>query len=80
MKLEEAKKAWNNHADQYNQWDSLDGNERAEWTLKYIADQSRQALDDLSVAVYAPEKSSLSVAHAMSHIKQILSMSNKENS
>ena len=38
---------------------------------KLVADAA-DALDDLSVAVYAPSKSALSVDHAIGHVKQIL--------
>jgi len=72
MKLEDIKKAWNEQADIGNTWDTLDADERVEFALLYIMRETRQALDDLGVAVYRPESSSLSVAHALGHVQHCL--------
>ena len=79
MKLEDVKKAWNEQADEYNQWSELDADERVEFTLDYVSQITRQALDDLGIAVYQPEKSSLSVAHAIGHVQQYLLQTNASN-
>lgn len=32
--VEDCKKAWNEQADEFNQWDALDADERCEWCIK----------------------------------------------
>jgi hypothetical protein len=73
MKLQNIIDAWNNQADNHNQWHELDADERVTFALQHIEAQACQALDDLGIAVYAPEKSGVSVAHAIGHVKQIFS-------
>ena len=75
MRLENVKKAWNEQADD-NQWNELDADARVEFALDYVSQMTRQALDDLGIAVYQPEKSALSVAHALGHVQHYLSTSN----
>ena len=36
MKLQDIIDAWNNQADEYNQWTELDGDEKVEFTLLYV--------------------------------------------
>lgn len=76
MRLESIKKAWNEQADDHNQWSELDADERVEFALDYVSRMTLAALDDLGVAVYQPEKSSLSVAHALGHVKHYLTTPN----
>ena len=40
MGLEDIKKAWNEQADEYNQWDTLDADERVEFALAHITRQT----------------------------------------
>jgi len=76
MRLENVKQAWNEQADEHNQWNELDADERVEFALEYVAQMTRQALDDLGIAVYRPDKSALSVAHALGHVQHYLSTPN----
>ena len=39
----------------------------------HIKNDARQSLQDLEKAVYHPDESSMSVAHAINHVRQILS-------
>lgn len=71
MQLHDIIYAWNSQIGEHNQWDNLNANEMINFTLYYIENKARDALDDLGVAVYFPEKSGISVAHAINHIKQI---------
>jgi hypothetical protein len=72
MRLEDIKKAWNEQADKYNQWHDLDADERVEFALAHITQVTRQSLDDLEVAVYRPQDSAMSVAHALGHVQHYL--------
>ena len=77
MRLENIKKAWNEQADEYNQWDALGADERVEFALAHITRVTREALEELEVAVYRPQDSSLSVAHALGHVQHYLTTPNK---
>ena len=79
MRLEDIKKAWNEQVDKHNQWDALDADERVEFALAHITRVTRQALDNLCVAVYQPQDSVLSVAHALGHIQHYLTTPNAAN-
>jgi hypothetical protein len=73
MQLQDIIDAWNAQADEYNQWPELDADERVIFALQHIEASARDALDGLGIAVYSPEKSGISVAHAIGHVKQIFS-------
>ena len=44
-----------------------------------LADEIRQAVDDLEVSVYAPEKSSISVLHACNQVRQAVGYGKAES-
>jgi len=73
MQLQDIIEAWNSKADEYNQWQDLGAEEMVEFALRHVENEARSALDDLGLAVYSPKKSSVSVAHAIGHVKQIFS-------
>jgi len=49
MRLENVKQAWNEQADEHNQWNELDADARVEFALDYVSQMTRQALDDFRV-------------------------------
>lgn len=73
MKLQDIKDAWNSQADDYNQWDNLGADEMIDFTLKHIEEKSHTALDHLISTVYSPDTVSISVIHAINHLRQIFS-------
>lgn len=72
MNLQTISDAWNIEADEYNKWDTLGGDEMVEFTLSHIERTIGDVCDDLLIAVYEPDKSSITVTHAMYHIMEIL--------
>jgi len=71
MKLEEIIDAW--IAKNESPWESLDADERVCFALRYVEKKARSALDDLEEAIYAPERSAISPAHALNHVRQVFS-------
>ena len=73
MQLQSIINGWNAQSDEYNQWPSLDSEEKVEWAIKFIQAETESSLADLEKAVYAPGKSCMSVKHACDHVRQCLS-------
>ena len=72
MKLQQVIDAWNKRADQNNQWDDLGGDEMVEFTLQYLEECSRPALNDLADSVYDPVGSAITVDKAIEFLRVLL--------
>ena len=77
MTKDDIEAAWNAQADNNNTWATLDADERVEFTIKYIEQEAREALDTLGRSIYT-EKVAMTPAHAINHVKQVFSVPSNE--
>jgi hypothetical protein len=73
MNIQQIRTAWESQKTPPCYWLELTGDEKLAFALKHIEAEAQDALHDLGVAVYDPDNSSISVAHAIGHVKQIFS-------
>jgi hypothetical protein len=78
MRLEDIIDVWNSQEGEHCDWDDLGKNEMVEFALSYAESEARSALDDLSLAVYFPHLSSITVDHAINHVNQVFSTETQE--
>ena len=73
MNINQIRSAWDGQQSPPCHWLELADDEKLDFALRHIEAETRAALHDLSIAVYEPDKSAISVAHALGHINQIFS-------
>ena len=73
MNIQQIRAAWERQKTQPCHWLELTDNEKLAFALKHIETEARDALNDLGVAVYDPDYSSVSVTHAIRHVMQVFS-------